>query len=1609
MSGSAKFSVRIVTADSYMTKPTPGLDPVCSDFGLPIARVPVVRIFGSTPAGQTVCLHVHRVFPYFYVPYDGVSPAEDYLRLFATSLDRALNMYAGDAQDDGDEPLFDATSSKTADKEQQHVYKISIVKGIPFYGFYQDEVMFLKIYFYSAQSIKRAVKLLMNGAVLRKKFQPYESHIPHLLQFFMDYNLQGMNYINASAWELRAVNPEDFCSKRVEYRDDMVSLTRASQNLTNATTYHQPNTQIFANVGVSTNRLKRISSCELEVDVVSDHILNREEIEIKIGTNPGLAVIWRDENARRVSRGLQAVNNLPPSQDRYDTEPAKSEIFFRSRLREKLNAFYSSESVARHGQPVTGVGHFTRGRSSMDDSLLVGVATASTENALQLVNSSFYLDRHTLADAKPSQNSDSVVDAEQIQQLQYDESHDDDLANILYDLAAMVEEERIEGSENGNPLNILQADDEESGKMQETIIFDFDSISDSPEESGNTETPGDAVNTPDILPIDEATNDVSGTQHRHSPVLFEEPTEENSATFSQPTKTSELKEHAQALQPLPDDWDGDVILTPALGFPSRSEIEMTANRHSLQTKWSMYYSALKELGADIAPEKGEIVVNRPTGIKQVREVVEYAGFGMQFKSSALFAAGIRFVKELQLEKQRKLKLIAEERFWQPKRVDGRKVVLTPAIGFPNLSHITRMLDRTGKNKLKSENSSTSLSLFATGHDDDAVASSGESTRSAQKARSNHRFEELVGRNLGTPLAIAEEEELPGDDTAAVLHESENLLLLSLELHADAAKDRCCDPLRDPVRFVVCTLMTDTGDGKANDVVVCICTDSVSTVTARERNTKRFVSWISRRKYFKDLQLWFVGDEQELFCTLINYVRSLDPDILIGYEVQLSSWGYLIERGNALGINVLRLLSRLSKPAVGSKFIQQRHVPQAVAEYEARKMSEFHVVGRVVLNLWRLMRKEVNLYTYSLENVIFHVLKLRFHLFSATTLTEWFGQPLGNLSRWRAMEYVITKSSFNVALLRKLDLIRQTSEFSRLFGIQFYETLTRGSQWRVESMMLRLAKPYNFVPVSPSGDQLKGMAAQECLPLILEPQSRLYLDPVVVLDFQSLYPSMVIAYNYCFSTCLGKVEYMGNKDYFKFGCTAMKISPSFLKEHANELHFSPNGVAFVPKTVRRGILPVMLEEILNTRIMVKKSMESYKNNPVLKKVLHARQLALKLIANVTYGYTSASFSGRMPCVEIGDAIVSKGRETLERAIKFVETTPKWNARVIYGDTDSMFVLLRGRTKHEAFRIGREIEKAITDMNPKPVKLKFEKTKKRYCGFMYENEDQTNPAFDAKGIETVRRDTCPLVSKTLEDMIRMLFARNCDLLSVKQFVQGRFASVLLGDTKMEDFIFAKEYRGRESYKDGASVPALAIAKKSTRVDPRNEPRVGERVPYIITYGDPSRTLLSLVRPPAELFQDPSLRPHGYYYCSRQLVPVLNRILLLLGLDSKKWLFEVQERLLSTLPRTGLLDSCINDLPYFYKFCTQALLGRNNFTLMVNNKKVSRGAAAEQFYSDCKRWETAIAKATAVCQGCMGTQSFNVECESFDCPVMFELLRASDRLARLKITKHPSAYEL
>ena len=119
---------------------------------------------------------------------------------------------------------------------------------------------------------------------------------------------------------------------------------------------------------------------------------------------------------------------------------------------------------------------------------------------------------------------------------------------------------------------------------------------------------------------------------------------------------------------------------------------------------------------------------------------------------------------------------------------------------------------------------------------------------------------------------------------------------------------------------------------------------------------------------------------------------------------------------------------------------------------------------------------------------------------------------------------------------------------------------------------------------------------------------------------------------------------------------------------------------------------------------------------------------------------------MPSVEIADSVVGLGRQTIETALNLINNREaREGTKVIYGDTDSLFIQCQGASLERAFQIGQEIADEVTKLNPFPMELKFEKVyfpcvtlaKKRYCGYKYEKVDDA-PVLDAKGIETIRRD-------------------------------------------------------------------------------------------------------------------------------------------------------------------------------------------------------------------------------------------------------------------------------
>lgn len=705
-----------------------------------------------------------------------------------------------------------------------------------------------------------------------------------------------------------------------------------------------------------------------------------------------------------------------------------------------------------------------------------------------------------------------------------------------------------------------------------------------------------------------------------------------------------------------------------------------------------------------------------------------------------------------------------------------------------------------------------------------------------------------------------------------------------------AGELLADPKCDALQCV-CLCISDDGAARPGAIEVAIVLEPPGTAP------------VQRLCVPGRVQVLTVPDEHALIEALVSAVRAYDPAIVLGFDVQSGSLGYLTERAAVLGgvhANLLRSLSRtpLHEP------------PGALRddEYGRDHGAGIWCTGRVVLNFWRILRGEIKLTSYTYEAAMMAVLKRRVPDVHRRTLAAWWASPR---SRWRTVDDVASRTRGCLLMCAQLDLVGRTSELARVFGIDFNSVLIRGSQYRVESMMLRLAHSQNFLALSPDKSMLVSSEAPTCIALVMEPQSGFYTSPVVVLDFQSLYPSQVIAYNLCYSTCLGRAPQGPARSLAgvrrKFGVTELALQPGVVPELVEAVHIAPNGALFAPPAVRPGVLPRLLSEILETRVMVKAALKTAPSSArVLQRCLTARQLGLKLIANVTYGYTAANFSGRMPLTDLADAIVSSGRATLLRAIAMVNAHPAWRAEVVYGDTDSMFVSLPGRSRAEAFRIGAEIAAAVTAANPKPVKLQMEKvyqpcilaSKKRYVGMAYSSPAQAVPAFDAKGIETVRRDNCGIVCKTLERALRLLFASR-DLSTVRAYLQRQWAKVLAGRVSVADAIIAKEVRlgtyaaerGGGAVAPGKVPPGAVVAQRLLARDPRATARYGRRVPYVVCEGAANTPLYDLVQSPHDFLNAPGhFRLRGRYYAD-QTVNALKRLINLAGGAVDQWFHDMR----------------------------------------------------------------------------------------------------------------------
>ncbi|KAF2208252.1 hypothetical protein CERZMDRAFT_71056 [Cercospora zeae-maydis SCOH1-5] len=1530
--------------------------------------VPVIRVWGSTETGQKACVHIHGAFPYLYVPYTESledSHVSQYMSTLRHSIDHAMCLsYRRNPHENPRNATF--------------VAHISLVKGVPFFGYNVGYKYYLKIYLLNPMHMTRFADLLQQGAILRQHFQPHEAHLQYLLQWMCDFNLYGCAYIEIAKAKFRSPVPA------WEELDDLTHL------------WHDRS--IHASDILDAERFPRQSHCQLELDVRVENILNRHAIQPRplhhsfierLASSENLppeeklvhsmAGLWKDETRRRKLRmGMTDPTSspFPPevlvSMSADPRNDSKGGWVHEEEFREAINELAEQEKRQRGAAPLS---FETFGNHSKvhDD----GVPTV-LDSISELFHSTLEQKWTTLAREAKAQ-----------QQEPYEMSFQEFISTQRPADPAPLIDENTSCRPGGDGFAAPPAAQAQKSDLPNEGRADVPPFVQPPSSQRSVQSSqGDKISFPTA-------------KHPHNPATAQRLSQRDDLAHL-PHRVSRTSSKNALISS-----DGSSESNSAAPMPSSGKTAATISKDAANAcarAFGFNVGCRARVFAALPPHHDQVVASTEPAVmyqdayysneKDVPERVrEYGGREFRLGSTTLPYLPL-FDKDGSVgQPERAGKGDADFALHRRKGQCSLRIweIMKPP---PSRAEVNEWL--------QVESPPQRGELEALDFDGPPVAS-----QLKRKNRAPPELSQIEGPTQRNRHGFKYSQK---NASTSVQHETGYMSIMSLEVHANNRGDLAPDPEVDEINMIVWCVADEQMD-EANKLGILIL----------EHDDDDEQSEKLRKLLGNDVQIDSEDNELDLINRMVDIVREYDIDILTGYEVHNNSWGYLIERARLqYEFNLPDEFSRMKSHSKG-------RFGKDADRWGFTHTSTVSITGRHTINIWRAMRSELNLLQYTMENVVFHLLRRRIPHYSYATLTRWYKSDKPR-DFAKVLDYLVTRTRLDLEILDANELIPRTSEQARLLGVDFFSVFSRGSQFKVESLMFRIAKPESFVLVSPSRKQVGAQNALECLPLVMEPQSAFYNSPLLVLDFQSLYPSVMIAYNYCYSTCLGRITNWRGTN--KMGFADFKRHPGLLELTKDKLNIAPNGMMYVKPEMRKSLLAKMLGEILETRVMVKSGMKVDKDDKTLQQLLNNRQLALKLIANVTYGYTSASFSGRMPCSEIADSIVQTGRETLEKAIALIHSVDRWGAEVVYGDTDSLFVYLKGRTRDDAFRIGNEIAKAVTDMNPRPVKLQFEKVyhpcvllaKKRYVGFKYESPSQKEPDFDAKGIETVRRDGTPAEQKIEEKALKLLF-RTADLSQVKSYFQAQCTKILTGRFSVQDFCFAKEVKLGTYAEKGPPPPGALIATRRMLKDPRQEPQYGERVPYVVIAGAPGARLWERCVEPEQLIRDENAELDAEYYINKNLIPPLERIFNLVGANVRSWWDELP-KVQRIRQLGGVVEAAEgeNDVRQFRK-TMESYMG-SSLCLVCRTKLDPPGehhAAHEEEHAlplcdTCRNVRTsttllvlrrklqaAETKAKAmhdICKSCAGLAfDDEVKCDSRDCPVFYSRVKADTQLRAVK----------
>jgi DNA polymerase delta subunit 1 len=657
-------------------------------------------------------------------------------------------------------------------------------------------------------------------------------------------------------------------------------------------------------------------------------------------------------------------------------------------------------------------------------------------------------------------------------------------------------------------------------------------------------------------------------------------------------------------------------------------------------------------------------------------------------------------------------------------------------------------------------------------------------------------------------------------------------------------------------------------------------------------------------------------EREMLEAFGRYLHEKDVDIMTGW--------------NIFGFDLEFIYKRAFVTGCDSSFFNLGKLKKQECELMIKKLSSsalgdnllklLPMSGRFIFDMFHEVKKGYKLDSYSLNNVSKLYLNDQKIDMPAKEMFRRYkdGDPvkLGEVA-----EYCIKDTLLPHKLMKKLCILLNLLEMAKATWVPLCFLVERGQQIKVFSQLTKKARELGFmVPTIRYGaipeEPYEGAT-------VLDAQKGAYYTPITALDFEALYPSIMMAHNLCYSSYVMDEKRYGNipgitYETFEIGDRKYKFAQD------------------VP-----SLLPAILLELKQFRKKAKKDMAAATGS--MKEVYNGKQLAYKISMNSVYGFTGAG-KGILPCVPIASTTTCKGRMMIDETKKYVEENFP-GAKVRYGDTDSVMVEfdVGDRKGEEAIEYSWELgEKAAEECSAlfkKPNNLELEKvywpyflySKKRYAAKLWTKgkDDKMHMDYiDIKGLQVVRRDNTPHVREVCKELLDVVLTSS-DPGPPKELAKERAIELLSGDVPNEKLILSQSLS--DSYKvNGKKVSInsaesidinqahVQVVVKMRERKPGSEPQSGDRVPYLLTKTENTKAKAFEKSEDPNYVEENNIPVDYHYYFENKFLNPVCDLLEPLFENTKREIFgeiidkhkppkKKSEPALSTMKKEQLIEEC------------------------------------------------------------------------------------------------------